>query len=477
MSTIETQNIEFKQRWRDDFLAELCGFANAQGGTLYIGVDDKGVPVGVEDAKKLLEKLPNLINQTLGLLATVDLLDKGGKQCVAVTVPSTEQPISYRGKYYYRSGTTLQEMNGNALRDFLLRKLGTSWDAFACEDATMDDIDPTAVAYFLRKAISAGRMPTDAIDDSMQTTLNNLELMTKDGKLKNAAVLLFGKRPQRFFISARFRIGRFMADETDLIHHDDIEGNILQMADKVMWKLRQDYLIARIHYEGMQRVEQLEIPETALRELVYNAIVHRDYLGADTQMKVYNDHIWLWNEGELPDGFSVEKAVREHMSKPRNRLIANVFYKAGFIESWGRGVGMVCKAFRDSKLSSPTFENLMGGSLVVIPRGHQTEPLNGNESKVQLNENQQKVYDFISVMAQSDEPLNEPLNTTRIAKELGMAYSTVKRVMKFLEENNLIRRVGSKKTGYWEIVASAFDSQNDSQSDSQNDSQNDTQRK
>ena len=354
-------------------------------------------------------------------------------------------------------------MNGNALRDFLLRKLGTSWDAFACEDATMDDIEPAAVAYFLRKAISAGRMPTDAIDDSMQTTLNNLELMTKDGKLKNAAVLLFGKRPQRFFISARFRIGRFMADETDLIHHDDIEGNIFQMADKVMWKLRQDYLIARIHYEGMQRVEQLEIPETALRELVYNAIVHRDYLGADTQMKVYNDHIWLWNEGELPVGFSVEKAAREHMSKPRNRLIANVFYKAGFIESWGRGVGMVCKAFRDAKLSSPTFENLMGGSLVVIPRGNQTEPLNGIESKTQLNENQQKVYDFIIVMAQSDEPLNEPLNTTRIAKELGMAYSTVKRVMKFLEENHLIRRVGSKKTGYWEIVANAFDSQSDSQ--------------
>ena len=210
-------------------------------------------------------------------------------------------------------------------------------------------------------------------------------------------------------------------------------------------------------------MEQLEIPETALRELVYNAIVHRDYLGADTQMKVYNDHIWLWNEGELPAGFSVEKAAKEHMSKPRNRLIANVFYKAGFIESWGRGVGMVCKAFHDSKLSSPTFENLMGGSLVVIPRGHQTEPLNGIESKAQLNENQQKVYDYICVMAQSDEPLNEPLNTTRIAKELGMGYSTVKRVMKFLEENNLIHRVGSKKTGYWEIVANVIDSQSDSQ--------------
>ena len=127
--------------------------------------------------------------------------------------------------------------------------------------------------------------------------------------------------------------------------------------------------------------------------------------------------------------------------------------------------GMVCKAFRDSKLSSPTFENLMGGSLVVIPRGNQIEPLNEKGNNTQLNESQHKVYDFISVMAQSVEPLNEPLNTTRIAKELGMAYSTVKRVMKFLEENHLIRRVGSKKTGYWEIVANAFDSQNDTQND------------
>ena len=76
----ETQNIEFKQRWRDDFLAELCGFANAQGGTLYIGVDDNGKVVGVENAKQLLEKLPNLINQTMGLLATINLLTDDGKE-------------------------------------------------------------------------------------------------------------------------------------------------------------------------------------------------------------------------------------------------------------------------------------------------------------------------------------------------------------------------------------------------------------
>ena len=123
------------------------------------------------------------------------------------------------------------------------------------------------------------------------------------------------------------------------------------------------------------------------------------------------------------------------------------------LDDKGEPVGVEdAKKLLEKKLSSPTFENLMGGSLVVIPRGNQIEPLNEKGNNTQLNENQHKVYDFISVMAQSVEPLNEPLNTTRIAKELGMAYSTVKRVMKFLEENHLIRRVGSKKTGYWQIV-------------------------
>ena len=123
------------------------------------------------------------------------------------------------------------------------------------------------------------------------------------------------------------------------------------------------------------------------------------------------------------------------------------------LDDKGEPVGVEdAKKLLEKKLSSPTFENLMGGSLVVIPRDNQIEPLNEKGNNTQLNENQHKVYDFISVMAQSVEPLNEPLNTTRIAKELGMAYSTVKRVMKFLEENHLIRRVGSKKTGYWQIV-------------------------
>ncbi|MDR1973153.1 MAG: hypothetical protein LBQ31_00575 [Bacteroidales bacterium] len=174
--------------------------------------------------------------------------------------------------------------------------------------------------------------------------------------IKNAALLLFGKRPSKFFPSVQFKIGRFGKDDTDLLFQDLVEGNILQMADNVMDILKSKYLISPIHYEGLQRIEPLEIPEDALREAIFNSIIHKDYTGVFIQMKVYNDKIILWNEGVLVDDYTVETLLGDHSSCPRNRNIANVFYKAGFIEAWGRGIGKIRNGFIASNLPEPTFE-------------------------------------------------------------------------------------------------------------------------
>ena len=109
------------------------------------------------------------------------------------------------------------------------------------------------------------------------------------------------------------------------------------MADRIMKILRSKYLVSYIGYEGMKRTEPLEIPEAALREIIYNALIHRLYTGTWIQMKVYNDRISVWNEGTLPEDFPVEMLLQEHSSRQRNPLIANVFFLAGFVETWGRG--------------------------------------------------------------------------------------------------------------------------------------------
>ena len=443
---MESQIIEYKQSWRDEFLKEICGFANAQGGILYIGVDDKGTVVGLQHAKKLLEDIPNQSVMTMGVMPNVNLLSKADKEYISIEIKPLEQPISYKGKYYYRSGSTLQELNGSALQDFLLRKIGRSWDDLVCEEATMDDLDADAFEFFIRRAIEVGRMPQEAKDDKPITILKNLNLITPDGKLKNAAVLLFGKNPQYFFCTANFRMARIGRDDTDLIFQEDINGNILQMASKVMWQLRSRYLLTANRYDGMQRIEELELPETALRELIHNAIVHRSYTGFDTQMKVYDDRIWLWNAGSLPQGYSVEQLTTAHLSFPRNKRIAEAFYKAGFIESWGRGIQQVQKSFQNINLPAPLFEEKFDGTSVVIYRNNELIKLKEGtkDSTKELTDRQLVIIELLYQ--------NGTINIPDLAQKTNVTERTIKRDISMLQKNGYIERMNGKKGGYWQVV-------------------------
>ncbi|MDY6347583.1 MAG: ATP-binding protein [Bacteroidales bacterium] len=438
----ESQHIEFKQKWKDEYLQYVSGFANAQGGTLFVGIDDRGEVCGIDNAKTLLEKIPNQIFQTMGIVAEVNLHTENGKEYLSISAKPSSQPISFRGKYYFRSGSTLQELNGTALRDFLFDKLGITFEDSPNDRATLDDIDRDAIDFFLRSAVAAGRITSDTLRDTTEKVLHNLDLVTEEGKLKNAAVLLFGKNPQRFFISSRFRLGRFGSRPSDLIFQDEVNGNILQMADRVIWLLRSKYLRTPIRYEGLHRIEDLEIPEPAMRELIYNAIVHRDYMGNDIQMKVYDDHIWLWNAGELPNGYNTEKLLKEHLSIPRNKLIASVFYKAGFIENWGRGFDKVINGFKAAELALPTIESEFGGTSVHIQR--KVEKTLTDVETMDITERQKRI---VVLLAE-----NPSIGFEELAEKLSVSRRTVASDISALKKKNVIQRVGSDKNGQWEIV-------------------------
>lgn len=472
----EDQHIEFKQSWRDEYLQYICGFANAQGGTLYIGIDDKGEVCGIKNAHTLLENLPNQINQTMGLLAQVDLHVDEEKEYISIHVEPSDQAISYRGKFYYRSGSTLQEMNGVALTDFLFRKNNTTWDQSIVEEATLNELDAESVDYFVRKAVDAQRLDASAKELSHIQLLRKLKLVNHEDQLTMAALLLFGKDIEKWNLMASFRIGRFQQSQANLLFQDNIVCPLIHMPERVLWTLRSRYLVAPIHYEGLQRVEPLEIPEDALREMVCNAIVHKNYLGPHIQMRVWDDKIELWNFGELPYNYTIEKLLQTHESYPRNPLIAQIFYLAGLIEQWGRGYEKIHDAFVREHLMQPTFEQARGGILVTIPRekfiaiqtgksigaelsttpDDQTSQKSVQKSVQKSTEKQQAIYDLIKNKGSIEplnEPLNELLNTERIALLLDIPYSTAKRIVKDLEKKGLIVRVGSKKNGYWEILS------------------------
>ena len=242
------------------------------------------------------------------------------------------------------------------------------WDDIPVYGATLDDIDRNAIDYFLQCSIKAGRMDESEANSSTEDVLRNLGLFTREDELKNAAILLFGKHVGQFFPSAVFKIGRFHTDESDLIIQDVIEGNLIQMASRVMEVLRTKYLFSPIHYEELQRIEQLEIPDKALRELIYNAISHKAYNGPAIQMRIYDRSIELWNYGLLPKELTPAALMQKHSSYPRNHNIANVFYKAGFVESWGRGFKKIAEEFERASLPLPTIEENGGGVMAIIQR-------------------------------------------------------------------------------------------------------------
>jgi len=140
----ENQDIEFKRSWRDEYLKWICGFANAEGGKIYIGVDDTGKIVGINNAEKLLDDIPNKVRDILGIVVDLKMITNGKNEYLEIQVDSYPYPVSYKGQYHYRSGSSKQELKGASLDKFLLVKQGKRWDGVPVPYVGINDLDSRA---------------------------------------------------------------------------------------------------------------------------------------------------------------------------------------------------------------------------------------------------------------------------------------------------------------------------------------------
>lgn len=354
----ETHLVEWKESWRDDYLRWLCGFANADGGTLVIGVNDAGEPVGAKDAQRLLVELPNKIRDALGLVVPVRAVTKKRKTLVEIEVAPSLPPISYKGEYHLRSGTTKQQLTGNALSTFLLRKFGRTWDGAPVPHVGVRDLSAEALERFKNHARVGERMPKGALSAKRADLVERLRLM-ENGLLKRAALLLFHADPERWVTGAWIKIGMFRSG-ADLAYHDEVHGDLFTQLDKTLELLLTKYMVAWISYRGPTRRETYPVPENALREALLNAIVHKDYSsGIPIQIRVQTDSLWIWNPGALPSSWTAETLLEHHTSLPANPDIANAFFRAGLIEAWGRGYERIVEACRAAGTPEPRFRAVL----------------------------------------------------------------------------------------------------------------------
>jgi ATP-dependent DNA helicase RecG len=458
----ESQHTEWKESWRDEFLKWVCGFANAEGGVLVIGKTDKGVPVGVPDAKQLLEVLPNKIRDVLGIMADVRLARESGKELIEIRVAPYPYPVSYKGEYHYRSGSTKQELKGAALDRFLLKKQGRTWDGVPVPDVTVRSLSKAAIDSFRLKARHSLRMNASDLKESMSGLVEKLHLY--DGKhLKRAAVLLFHPEPEKFVTGALVKIGFFRTND-DLLYHDEIHGDLFTQTEKTIELLQTKYLKAAITYRGLQRVETLPVPETALREAVLNAIIHKEYSnGAPIQISVYADKLMIWNPGHLPETWTVAKLKEKHSSQPPNPSIAGVFFRAGEIEAWGRGIERIFSACRAAKFPEPVIDHEATGLWITFPFSadlvQRTAPdaprekpsgktfgenLQGKATGKKLGKTARAIVELMRAAPKITVP--------ELAEQLGKTERAILLQISGLKEQSVIRRVGPDKGGHWEVT-------------------------
>ncbi len=166
-------------------------------------------------------------------------------------------------------------------------------------------------------------------------------------------MLLFHEDPERFVTGAFVKIG-FFRSESDLAYHDTIHGDLFTQAARTIDLVRTKYLKAAISHQGIQRIERYPVPDAALREAVLNALVHRDYaVGAPVQIRVYENRLKIWNPCVLPEGWTVKNLVGAHASTPFNPTVANVFFRSGEIETWGRGIQRIFSACKEAGIPRP----------------------------------------------------------------------------------------------------------------------------
>lgn len=437
----ESQNIEWKENWKDEYLKWICGFANANGGKVIIGKNDKGEIVGLKNSKKLLEDIPNKVRDILGILVDVNFhkTDKG--DFIEIIVEPQPFSVNYKGQYHYRSGSTKQELKGAALDKFMLEKKGKKWDGVPVPKISVADLKNETFEFFKKRAIISKRIDESILSEENINILENLKL-TEKPYLKRAAILLFHPDPEIYVTGAYIKIGYFQTD-TELIFQDEVNGNLFEQVERTIGILFTKYIKAIISYEGIHRVETYEYPKDAVREAILNALAHKDYsVGTPIQISVYDDKLMIWNYGQLPEDWTIYNLMQKHSSIPYNPDIANTFFRAGYVEAWGRGTIKIIEQCEEHGLPKPEFKN-NGKDFWVIFR----KDIYNKEFLEKLNLNERQIDAVLFVKEKGKISNKEYQEICKVSKG-----TATKELRELIEKFNILERKGNVGAGTFYVI-------------------------
>ena len=432
----ESQTVEFKNSFQKEVIETIVAFANARGGKIFIGVSDTGEIVGVELNKESIQNWINQVKQNTSpsVIPNMEVVEIEEKQVVAIDVKEYPiKPVSYKNRYLLRRQNSNHVMSMEEIANEYLKTKNSSWDYYVDEGQNLNDISLEKVEQFIKKIEL--HFAKKFYDTAMQV-LQKYGLIVDD-KITFGAYLLFSKD---FNVISGVQAGRFKTS-TDIIDSISLNTDLFTEIDELMVFLRKHFMVEYIITGNPQREERYDYPLEAIREIVLNMIVHRDYRdSSDSIVKIFDDRIEFFNPGDLYDDLTIEELKgNNYVSKTRNKLIALMFKECGLIEKYGSGIDRIKRLCKEHRLPEPKFEEIQKGFRVTVYKEKKdNEGVNEGISEG-INEGINSLYECIKN--------NPSKRVSQIEEKLNTPAKTLERWIKKLKDEDKIEYRGSKKTG------------------------------
>lgn len=439
----ETEIVELKKSTSElkEAVHSIAAMLNKhQRGEVIFGIKNDGVAVGQQISDKTIRDISKTIADHIEpkIYPVVEQISIDGKQCIRVQVEGGEHPYYAYGRAYIRVSDEDRQLSAKELENMVLTKNRDRlhWDTEVCDKATFDDIGAGKLKSFLKLC----GLKYDTIPNSLEK-LN----LVKSGKLLNAAVLCFARKPEKLFPNARLRCAVFgTLDTTVTLDMKDFYGDVFALISKA-----EEYVLEHINIgmrlDGLLRVDVPEIDREAIREAIINAFCHRDYREYDSvNIAIFKDRIEIRSPGILYGGLTIDSIRKKMVSARRNELLAELFQRSHRIEKWGRGIKMILE-----REPATGFEEIGTVQFIVTFKRKAGEltagRFQGTGTQKSSQKSSQKILDMI---------VSNPHITIReMADVLKITDRAIKKNIENLKKEGVLKRVGPDKGGSWEVVS------------------------
>ncbi len=393
----ESTTLEFKRSTGElrEAMQSAFAFANGEGGRVLVGVKPGGQIVGQIVSEQTFHEIADAREKfEPPLMFEVERMEVSpGRAVLVFHVPgrSDSVPYTYDGRPFGRVDNTTRRMPLEHYEALLADRAHgrRRWENQEAEELTLRDIDRAEVLRIVEAARSTGRL-LGAAGRSLPDLLDRLGVR-RNGVILRAAVVLFGKRFMPDYPQCELRMARFRGtDKTEFLDQRHLRGPAFRLLEEAELSWQRHFpLPGRIEHGKLQRVDRPLIPPDAMREIVVNALIHRDYTiaGGAVSLAIFDDRVEVWSAGRFPSGITPDALTRAHPSVQRNPIIAEVFHRAGLIEKWERGTNRVVEMCRDAGIKPPEFEEIAGAAVVTfrvrVSMQLESRPESGVGSKVE----------------------------------------------------------------------------------------------